>query len=117
MLDNAIRQRRDHLGRIFDGFLRGAQTRTREQRQKLEALERLRNTLGYQATLERGYTVVRDGEGALVTDVKSANASDVLEIQFADGRVSTGEAKPLPAAKPKAKRKPTPDGSDQGSLF
>jgi len=51
------------------------------------ALDRLRETLGYKATLERGYAVVR-GDGAVVTDTKAAQKARDVEVEFADGRVS-----------------------------
>lgn len=54
---------------------------------KLQALDRLRETLGYVATLKRGYAVVR-GDGAVVTNVAVASAATALEIEFSDGRLS-----------------------------
>lgn len=57
-----------------------------ERLARLEALDRLRETLGYRETLRRGYAVVRDGD-RLVTDVAGAKAATSLEIEFADGRV------------------------------
>ena len=59
---------------------------------RLEALERTRKTLGYQATLARGYAVVRDG-ASLVTDVAGAKAARDLEIEFKDGRFKPGGEK------------------------
>jgi exodeoxyribonuclease VII large subunit len=54
---------------------------------QITAAERLRRTLGYEATLERGFAVVRSGEQVVTT---SAQASQVqaLEIQFADGKIT-----------------------------
>lgn len=75
---------------------------------RIDAAERLRRTLGYEATLERGFAVVRS-EGALVTDSKTAKSATALEIQFADGRVTMGGK----AAPRKSARKPP----EQGSLF
>ncbi|WP_299829904.1 exodeoxyribonuclease VII large subunit [uncultured Roseobacter sp.] len=77
-------------------------------RSRIDAVERLRRTLGYEATLERGFAVVRSA-GELVTDSKTAKAAAALEIQFADGRVTVG-GKPTPR---KAPAKPP----KQGSLF
>ncbi|MEJ6402501.1 exodeoxyribonuclease VII large subunit [Yoonia sp. 2307UL14-13] len=54
---------------------------------RLEALDRLRETLGYVETLKRGYAVVR-GDGDVVTDRASAEKAGELEIEFADGRVT-----------------------------
>ena len=76
--------------------------------ERLAALERLRLTLGYESTLARGYAVVR-GDGQVVTTVAAASAAQVLEIQFADGRMTPG---PRPARRGRA-----PGGGDQGSLF
>ncbi len=62
-------------------------TRQQSERQtKLDALENMRRTLGYEATLERGYAVVR-GDGAVVTDTKAAQKARDIEVEFADGRV------------------------------
>jgi len=47
----------------------------------------MRRTLGYEATLERGYAVVR-GDGAVVTDTKAAQKAREIEVEFADGRVT-----------------------------
>jgi len=62
-------------------------TRQQSERQaKLDALENMRRSLGYEATLERGYAVVR-GDGAVVTDTKAAQKAREIEVEFADGRV------------------------------
>jgi exodeoxyribonuclease VII large subunit len=86
-------------------------TRIERQRERLMALERLRDTLGYEATLARGYAVVR-GDGAVVTGVAAAQAATVLEIEFADGRVQAGAA-----ARPKRGSKPAPPPPEQGTLL
>lgn len=54
---------------------------------QIAAAERLRRTLGYEATLERGFAVVRSG-GAVITSSKVAATEKTLEIQFADGKVN-----------------------------
>ena len=77
--------------------------------EQLSALDRLRETLGYKATLKRGYTVVR-ADQKIVTSKDQAAKSDSLEIEFKDGRMKLrggGGAKPV-----RAKGSP-----DQGSLF
>jgi exodeoxyribonuclease VII large subunit len=80
-------------------------------RDRLEANERLRLTMGYEATLKRGFAVVR-GEGRVVTTRVAAADARALEIQFADGRldVTRTGGRPAKPAKPK-------DSPDQGSLF
>jgi exodeoxyribonuclease VII large subunit len=97
-----------------------------ELKTKLEATDRLRETLGYRATLERGYAVVR-GEGQVLTTQAAAAKATSLEIEFADGRLNlsereTGQTAPTrhptatPAAKPAKKAAKTPP-PEQGSLF
>jgi exodeoxyribonuclease VII large subunit len=96
-------------------------------RDRLEATDRMRQTLGYQATLERGYAVVR-GDGALVKTAAQAGKAAAIEIEFADGRLAvgagaavTGTAAPAqPAAtksKPQKAKPKKADSPDQGSLF
>ena len=79
---------------------------------RLDSLERVRQTVGYEATLQRGYAVVR-GDGDVVTSRAAAKKAAALEIQFADGRLDLG------ANTEKTKRaKTTPLKSpEQGSLF
>ncbi len=63
---------------------------TRQQAERvarLEALDRLRETLGYVETLKRGYAVVR-GDGDVVTGKVAAERAQELEIEFADGRMT-----------------------------
>jgi exodeoxyribonuclease VII large subunit len=57
-----------------------------ERRARLESLENMRRTLGYEATLERGYAVVR-GDGHVITDTAAAKLARDLEVEFADGRI------------------------------
>jgi len=76
-------------------------------RTQMEATDRLRETLSYKATLERGYAVVRT-KGKVVTTHATAAKATALEIEFADGRLKVGGK---PAGKPR------PTSPDQGSLF
>ncbi|MFK7868518.1 MAG: exodeoxyribonuclease VII large subunit [Roseobacter sp.] len=95
------------LARLSDA----AQRNLQDWRARIDANERLRRTLGYEATLERGFAVVRR-EGAVVTDSVSAAAAGPLEIQFADGTVTVGGP-----AKGSGKQRQTPKKPEQGSLF
>jgi exodeoxyribonuclease VII large subunit len=91
---------------------RAASAQTRLWRDRLESLDRTRQTLGYTETLKRGYAVVR-GDGAVVTSAKAAKAAASLEIEFSDGRFAPDGGGAKHAAK-KAAPKPPPE---QGSLF
>jgi len=87
---------------------------------RIAGLDRLRETLGYKATLERGYAVVR-GNGVVVTTKAAASKAEALEIEFSDGRLPVaGGDGPVsgPESKPAKKpTKPKPAPPDQGSLF
>jgi len=75
---------------------------------QIETTGRVLSTLGYTATLERGYAVVR-AQGSLVTRKSQAAKATSLEIQFADGRLDVG-------GKP-ARKSAKPAPPDQGNLF
>ncbi|MDJ0826535.1 MAG: exodeoxyribonuclease VII large subunit [Rhodobacter sp.] len=98
------RETYDRLAQRLSAAGRGQVTGWAE---RLDALERLRQSLGYRETLKRGYAVVR-GDGAVVTTKVRAETANALEIEFADGRLALASRKP---ARSKAE---TPD---QGSLF
>ena len=89
------------------------------QKSSSSRLERLRETLGYKATLKRGYAVVRADDG-IVTTKNAAKAAKRLEVEFKDGRLLiAGEQDPDQTSRP---RKSTRidrgiDKPDQGSLF
>ncbi|MEM6587163.1 MAG: exodeoxyribonuclease VII large subunit [Pseudomonadota bacterium] len=77
---------------------------------RLSGLERLRQTVGYEATLQRGYAVVW-GDGDVVTTRVAAQKAAMVEVQFADGRLEIG------GGKAKASGKSPKKIPDQGSLF
>ena len=105
----SIDQHRQAVAAMAQRVADVGQQRLNAARIKIEAMDRLRLTLGYEATLSRGYAVVR-GDGDVVTTKKAAGKAQELEIQFADGRVVVG-GKAAPA------RKAAPKPTDQGSLF
>jgi exodeoxyribonuclease VII large subunit len=97
-------------------FTRVAQASVAARRERVEALERLRQTLGYTETLRRGYAVVREGETLVTTQAVAAKAAH-LEIEFSDGRLGVipggGAARKSAGKSPRASV-PKPS---QGSLF
>ena len=88
---------------------------------KLESLDRLRETLGYKETLNRGYSVVR-AKGSVMTSVSAVVNKAQIEVEFIDGRIracitetAANEKKQATKAKDNTKIKgKTPT---QGSLF
>lgn len=84
---NEKMQRQDNdLKRLSNRMDQVIQSRIDVFSERLDALDRMRSSLGYKATLERGYAVVRDG-GAVVTTAKAASDATDLEIEFSDGRM------------------------------
>lgn len=98
----------DAFAKLVQRLSEAGQRQTQGWRQKINGLDRVRMTLGYESTLARGYAVVR-GDGGVVTTSKDAKKASVLEIEFSDGRMTVGGK---PATKPGGK---VPPG--QGSLF
>ena len=106
--ENARRQ--EKLNDLVRRLKEAGERRVETQKERLSNLDRMRETLGYQATLQRGYAVVR-GDDVVVTGVKAAKAATEIEIEFADGRFK-------PAGKPAAKKATKPkEPPTQGSLF
>jgi exodeoxyribonuclease VII large subunit len=110
-LERETAQKRRDLGRAAQRLAEAGRREMAARRDRLAALDRLRETLGYRATLERGYAVVR-GDGELVTTRVAAAQARALEIEFADGKLALADA---PAPRKTARPKDTPEG--QGSLF
>ncbi|MEX0316959.1 MAG: exodeoxyribonuclease VII large subunit [Ruegeria sp.] len=106
-----MQAQRDALTRLSERLDTAQTARVDRLRQQLDATDRLRETLSYKATLERGYAVVR-AEGEVVTTKSQAAKHAALEIEFADGRLTTGGASSKPTPK-----KPKPEPPSQGSLF
>ncbi len=109
--DVQIEQRRQKLTDVMHRFRQAAKAQQTQHARSLDALDRLRLTLGYKATLDRGYAVVRDADGGVLTSHKAAKAHAVLDIEFADGVLNIGTGRTVKPSKPKTEPK------DQGSLF
>jgi len=112
-LETDIKRKSEDLLRLSQRFGEAGQRQTLGWRERIEALDRLRETLGYKATLNRGYAVVR-GDGDVVTSKTTAGKAGSLEIEFADGRLGLGDSVTKPSRKPSKSKFPAPD---QGSLF
>jgi len=104
----------DNLIRVLKRLEDVGQARVARATDRLAALDRLRETLGPNETLARGYAIVR-GDDAVVTTAKAAGKATALEIQFADGRMTLGAAGQPATAKSKPRK--LPPKADQGNLF
>ena len=81
---------------------------------RLEQAWRLAGTLSYQSVLARGFAVVKDAEGKIVRQAASVASGDVLDIEFADGKVAAVAGGGAAKVRTPSRQKP---GSGQGSLF
>ncbi len=103
-----LRAKSDATGRAVQALSDAARRQQKTWEDRLESLDRLRQTLGYEATLDRGYAVVWAGE-SVVTTKAEASKNAALEVQFRDGRYKL-------VGQP-ARTKSTKPAKDQGSLF
>ena len=77
------RQRVDMLS----GRLERAVSRRLDQAQaRLKILQAGITAVSPQATLDRGYAIVRDGNGRLIRSIRSIQNADSLEVQVSDGQ-------------------------------
>ena len=111
----AARHRLDALaGRLRHGFA----LRITACRARLESLEKLRVSLGYEGVLARGFALVRDEKGKPLRKAAEIAEGRRLDIEFADGHtlaIAQGQKAPAPA-----KRTASGGGRrkrEQGSLF
>ena len=116
-LMRATEVRRTDLQRLGKLLATASRVQLRDRKGKLEALERMRQSLGYTETLRRGYAVVR-AEGQVVTTAAEARSANLLEIEFADARVTATPTDGGPAASSQTKKSPKKaKPPKQGSLF
>ncbi len=109
-LSRRLAQDRDRLSRTLDRLLRGARTRQARDIERVAALDRMRESLGYERTLERGFAVVRDGARVL-TDPDAVRTAGRVTLQFAGAAtVEVAAGGPAPRRAPKAP-------PSQGDLF
>jgi len=90
VLVSRLAHKSERLDGVLARFSDRATRQHSERRARLDALARLRETLGYKATLARGYAVVR-GDGQVVEGKAGAARAKELEIEFADGKLAVGK--------------------------
>lgn len=92
------------------------------KRQAFASQEKLLETLSYQATLNRGYAIIRNKEGRVLRSIAEVASENQVDLTLADGDLSLSPGMHDAAAKtpaPKAAKPAAKRGSkdDQGSLF
>jgi exodeoxyribonuclease VII large subunit len=69
-------------------FLMGMKNFMTQKENTLSQLNQLLESYSYQKTLKRGFTLVKDSSGALVTSSKQAERDEVMRLIFHDGDFS-----------------------------
>lgn len=110
-----LRHAQGQLAPVAARLAKGAISIIPERRHGLEQTGKLLASLGYRNVLARGYVLVHDDKGGLITEKSALQPGDLLQLTFADGDIGASVAG-APPAKRKASRSPSDDGS-QESLF
>ncbi len=84
---NQIARQRQALAALDQRLTAAPGQRLARLSDRLAALDRMRQTLGYTETLRRGYAVVRAGDRVVTTRAEAEHQA-ALEIEFQDGRLS-----------------------------
>ena len=91
---------------------------TKLKHDRLTAQAKLLDTLSYQATLSRGYALVRAEDGRLIRSAASAESEPRLKISFADGDAVVSSSEASDSGKDKATKAPKPKPKpEQGTLL
>lgn len=85
LLDDRIMRQSERLAVTMTRLSDRASRQQTERAARLAALDRMHETLGYKATLARGYAVVHGAQGVVT---RAAAAKGPIEIEFSDGRVA-----------------------------
>lgn len=109
-LSRAIAQRRERVQVWSDRLGRAGGSHVRAVRPALEALGRTLESLSPARVLDRGFAIVRDLNGRVLTSAAVARRTPGLELEFADGSLT---ARPAP---PPRRRAATPD-EESGTLL
>ncbi|MGB2219200.1 MAG: exodeoxyribonuclease VII large subunit [Henriciella sp.] len=92
-----------------------------QKTQKLDSEAKTLETLSYQSTLRRGYSLVLGPDGALVKSARAASGLKSFSVKFGDGDVSAvptpSETEKKPSKRARKSSAQTPEKPDQGDLF
>ncbi len=82
------------LDNAFKRFIIAGQVLNQKRNDKLASIGQLLNSLDYHRTLERGFALVRDENGNVLSSKESAKSHNILAISFKDGDINV-QNKPL----------------------
>lgn len=118
LLMPVVQRRSQEVGYLHNRLSKAISTSQERANLRIGQATRLLNSYSYTNTLQRGYAVVRDDAGKLVTLSKKISDGQLHELEFSDGRVNViagnNGAKSKTLAKTKKQSTPT---TNQGDLF
>ncbi|UYN99531.1 MAG: exodeoxyribonuclease VII large subunit [Devosia sp.] len=110
-----LRQAKSNLAQLVQRLSQMPAAITAERAQRVQQLGKLLETLSYRNVLARGYALVQDAEGKVVSQAGGLKPGDLLKITLAEGSVDANVAgAPAPRRKPP---RPTDESGSQESLF
>ncbi len=83
--DRKLQQERERWERLRSRLIRAIQTKQNRVKQHHDALRKQLDALNPSQVLQRGFAVVRDGDGAIIRDADTVQPGTVLEIQLRSG--------------------------------
>ncbi len=118
-LATRLPRHRESLADLSERHDHAFSSRVKTAAERLSNAASLLTSYSYQSVLARGFALVRDDAGKLVTSVKEAAKRQSLDLEFADGRMTTTAAgKGSVRTKRKSGSKPKPgEDDDQGQLL
>ncbi len=87
-LDHRIEQQQDRLAQIKRRLTQGVQVELRRATERCQALRAHLMTLDPDTVVRRGYALVKDEAGQLVTQANTLHPGQTLQVQLAQGQVS-----------------------------
>lgn len=84
---HVLERRRDEPRRLAERIAGRAAGRLREAGAALDGIERLIQQLAPERTLERGFSITRDGDGGIVRDPAQVRAGETITSQLARGKL------------------------------
>lgn len=83
----SLPNKQSQLNQLKQSMIRSQSNLINRQRQRLSASQQLLNSLSYQQTLNRGYAIVRDENGAILRDAKGLKTGQTLQTELSAARL------------------------------
>jgi exodeoxyribonuclease VII large subunit len=83
---HVIDAKRGRLDEVTRRLQRAGSEITKQPGQKLTELQRVLSSLSYHNVLERGFAIVKNADGTIITDAAQLKAGDTVDMTFAKGQ-------------------------------